>query len=90
MKLEVKPLAGAAALLWGSAVLLVSLINLFLPDYGREFLLVVASIYPGYTVSGSPARVFIATLYAIADGFIAGLIFGWLYNLLAGRVCRSG
>ncbi len=27
----------------------------------------------------------VASLYGLVDGFVAGLIFGWLYNLFAAR-----
>jgi len=48
MRLNVKGMAIASGLLWGGAVLCAGVANLVKPKYGREFLSVVASIYPGY------------------------------------------
>ena len=45
----------------------------------------LASIYPGYAASGSFGDVIVGSLYALVDAAILGLVFGWLYNLLAGR-----
>jgi hypothetical protein len=53
MKLNVKVLAAAGALLWGAAILLVSLANIARPDYGREFLAIATSVNPGYHAFGS-------------------------------------
>ena len=35
-------------MVWGGAVLTVGIANLIQPRYGKEFLRLVASIYPGY------------------------------------------
>ena len=83
MKLNIKALALAAGLLWGSAMLMVALGNLVSPDYGVAFLSLVASVYPGYTPSTGVGSVVIGTVYGFVDGAIGGLIFGWLYNALA-------
>ncbi len=85
-RLNVKALALTVALLWGGAVFVVGLAHMIWPCYGGVFLELCASIYPGYTVSGSFASVIVGTLYAILDGGIGGLIFGWLYNLIAGKL----
>ena len=80
MKLNVKALAAAAAVLWGAAVLLVCLVNLGYSEYGIGFLTVLKTIYPGFDASGSLADVVTGTLYAVVDGAVFGLVFGWLYN----------
>ena len=86
MKLNVKALAAAAAVLWGAVVLLVCLVNLVYAEYGIGFLTVLKTIYPGFDASGSLADVVTGTLYAVVDGAIFGLVFGWLYNRFsAGR-----
>jgi hypothetical protein len=59
------------------------------PDYGREFLSVVSSIYPGYHASGSAGDVITGTLYALVDGAVFGLVFGWLYNLIVKKTGSS-
>ena len=83
MKLDRKALAYAAAALWGGSVLLVGLINLGSSTYGREFLEVLGSVYPGYTVDRTVQSVLIATGYALVDGAIGGWLLGWLYNRVA-------
>ncbi len=89
MRLDVKAFAIAAGILWGAAVFLVGVGNLMLPGYGGEFLKVIASVYPGYIALPSFGRVIVGTLYALVDGAIAGLVFAWLYNLLAGQGSRG-
>ena len=48
MKLNVRAMAITSSVLWGGAVLTVGLINLIEPKYGRQFLNLISSIYPGY------------------------------------------
>jgi hypothetical protein len=88
MKLRPFAFALAAGLLWGGALLLVSLAHALWPPYGGAFLSVVASIYPGYTSDGG-GSVVVVTLYGLVDGGIAGLILAWLYNLIADRLSRG-
>ena len=83
MKFDIKALALACAILWGGAILLVAVANLICGSYGQHFLEMLASFYPGYHAARSIAQVAIVTLYAVADGLIAGVVVGWLYNRLA-------
>ena len=82
MKLDNKALAYAGAALCGGSVLVVGLINLSSPEYGREVLELLASIYPGYHAERSVESVLIGTGYALTKGAVAGWLFGWLYNRL--------
>lgn len=82
MKLNVKALAITAALVWGGAIFLVGIANLIWPGYGADFLQLVSSIYPGYKGTATFGEVIVGTLYGVVDGFICGLVFAWLYNLL--------
>jgi hypothetical protein len=84
MKLNVRASAFSAALIWGIlAMLLTGLANLIWPSYGREFLQVMASVYPGYHATRSLGQVVIGTLYGLVDGAVGGAILAWLYNLIA-------
>jgi hypothetical protein len=84
MKLNVRALAFSAALTCGIlAMLLTGLANLMWPSYGREFLQMMASVYPGYHATRSLGQVIIGTLYGLVDGAIGGAILAWLYNLIA-------
>lgn len=83
MKLNLKALALAAGILWGAAILLTALLNEMWPPYGGTFLSGIASLYPGYSPGAGAGSIVIGTLYGFVDGAIAGLVFGWLYNLFA-------
>lgn len=85
MRFDVTALTLTVGLSWGAAILIVGLANLIWPGYGRAFLDVVASIYPGYHPGSGAGSVITGTLYAMVDGAIGGAVFGWLYNLLAHR-----
>lgn len=85
MKLNLKSLAASLAILWGLSVFLVGLANLIWPGYAAAFLNLLASIYPGYHAAGSFGDLIVGTLYAVLDGAMGGLIFGWLYNSWTGK-----
>ncbi len=89
MPLNLKALALTAGLLWGAMFFLVGSANLIWPSYGGALLNVGASIYPGYSGPSGFGSVITVTLYAIVDGAIAGIVFGWLYNTFAGSRARS-
>jgi hypothetical protein len=81
MKLDVIRFGCAVASIWGLAVLLVGAANLIWPAYGVEFLKIIDSIYPGYHFGqGGFGGVLVATLYAIVDAWVFGVIFALLYN----------
>ena len=84
MKLNLKAMTVAVAVLWAGAVFIVGVANLIWPAYGKAFLEMLASIYPGYHAAGTFGDAIAGSLYALVDGAIAGLVFGWLYNLIAG------
>ena len=85
MKFDIRALALAAGLFWGGAILITGVANLIWPGYGQAFLLLAASIYPGYSGASSLGQVVIGTLYGLVDGAIGGAVFAWLYNCLAAR-----
>jgi len=85
MKLNIKALIFSLAILWGAGVFLVGLANLIWPPYAASFLNLVASIYPGYHASGSFGDLIVGALYAVLDGAVGGLVFGWLYNYFASK-----
>lgn len=82
MKLNVTAFALAAGLLWGGAVLVVALANLAWPAYGRAFLELTASLYPGYHPGTGAVSAMIGALYGLVDGTIGAAVFAWLYNAL--------
>ena len=82
MRLNPKALAYVSGALWGGSFLIVGLVNLSSPEYGREFLELLASVYPGYAADRTIGGVLIGTGYALVDGAVGGWLFGWLYNRL--------
>jgi ABC-type oligopeptide transport system substrate-binding subunit len=83
MRLSLKATAIAAGLLWGGAILCVGLINLVDPNYGVNFIQVTSSVYPWFHASRTIGNVVIGTVDGLLDGAIAGVIFAWLYNIVA-------
>ena len=85
MRLSVIALAWTAGVFWGGAILMVALANLIWPSYGRAFLELTASLYPGYQPGSGLGSVVTGTLYGLVDGAVSGAVFAWLYNLFAKR-----
>ena len=83
MRLDSKALAYAGAAVCGATFLLFGLLNLSSPEYGREYLELSASLYPGYTPDRSIESVMIGTGYALVHGAVVGWLLGWLYNRIA-------
>lgn len=83
MKINVKSLAVASAILWGAAMLGMGLANLIWSGYGQQFLRTMSSVYPGYHATRSIAEVIVGTVYGAVDGLIGGAVFAWLYNQFA-------
>ncbi len=82
MKLSVRAMSITSCVLWGGAVLTVGLINLIEPKYGRQFLNLIRSIYPGYQAQSNAKDVVVGTGYALLDGAVGGATFAGLYNRL--------
>jgi hypothetical protein len=85
MRFNIIAFAVTCALVWGGATLLVATVNVLWPNYGRAFLELVASIYPGYKPGPSIGSVVTGTLYGLVDGAVGGAVFAWLYNFLSRR-----
>ena len=85
MRLNLKALVLTAGILWALAIFITGVANLIWSGYGVAFLQAMASVYPGYHASRSIGDVVVGTLYALVDGAICGLVFGWLYNLFVGK-----
>jgi hypothetical protein len=82
VKLSVKSLVIAAALLKALCFLFVSLLNLIIPPYGGALLALLSSLYLGYDPTAGPISLLVGTLYSLIAGAVAGGLFGWLYNSL--------
>ena len=84
MKLSIKAFALSASILWGTALFVVISSNMIFPGFAVDFLRIVSSIYPGYQHGTGVSSIIIGSLYGVVDAGIAGAIFAWLYNHLAG------
>jgi len=82
MTLNAKNFALAGGILWGAAMLILTLISVA-TGYGDAFLTLIATVYPGYSISvvGS----ILGLVYGFIDAFIGLYIFAWLYNWLEKR-----
>ena len=72
------------AIVWAGSVLIVGMANAIWPTYGKSFLMMLASIYPGFAAAGTFGDAIIGSLYALVDAAVVAFVFGWLYNLIAG------
>jgi hypothetical protein len=82
-KLDVKACAAASAVLWSGTVFTVAVVSTFRPRYGKEFLQLVSSIYPGYKARRTLGQAAIGASYAALDGAAGGALFALLYNRFA-------
>jgi hypothetical protein len=88
MALSPKALAITAGLVWGACLLWVGAVNLLVPSYGTGFLDAMRSVYPGFHSARTLTNMLVGAGYGIVDGAIGGLMFAWVYNLVARRTGR--
>jgi len=86
MKLNVLAFALACGIIWGLMLFVVTWWIIAFDGATREPT-IIGLVYRGYNISAAGS--FIGLIWALADGFIGGAIFAWLYNLLAGRLTRT-
>ncbi len=78
---DCRPLALGIAIgvLWAIYVFFVGITAMF--DWGNALVEALASLYIGY--SASVIGAIIGAIWAFVDGFIAGVVIAWIYNLVA-------
>lgn len=82
MRLNTLAFASTCSLVWGFGLfLLVWWIIAF--DGQGVSPGILGHVYRGFTIT--PMGSVIGLFYALVDGFVGGLIFAWLYNLLSAR-----
>ncbi|MCK4752199.1 MAG: bacteriophage holin [Planctomycetes bacterium] len=81
MRLNVKAFALACGLLWGLGLCLLTWWIIAFEGATGEVTM-IGRLYKGYTIS--PIGSVIGLGWGFLDGFLGGLIFAWLYNLLIG------
>jgi len=82
MKLNIKAFALTCSLIWGFGLFALTWwIMAFEGPTGDVTM--IGKIYRGFSIT--PLGSLIGLVYALADGFVGGLIFAWLYNVLSSR-----
>ena len=82
MKLNIKAFALTCSLIWGFGLFgLTWWIMAFEGQTGEVTF--IGKIYRGFSIT--PLGSLIGLGWALADGFVGGLIFAWLYNALSSR-----
>jgi hypothetical protein len=82
MKLDVRAFAITCSLVWGFGLFFLTWWMIMFDGASGEATL-IGRLYRGYTIS--PMGSVIGLVWALADGFVGGLVFAWLYNRIAGR-----
>ncbi len=86
MKLDVKAVTVALALVWGVlGMFAIGVMNIILQGYGGQFLAMMQAVYPGYRVTAGFPGVLVGTLYGLLHGAFMGAAYAWLYNRFAAR-----
>jgi hypothetical protein len=62
---------------------MIGVAEFFWPAYGRAFLELAASIYPGYDAGHSLGQVLLGAGYGFVDGAVGGFLLAWIHNLVA-------
>ncbi len=71
----------AGGILWAVSLFICTIVS-FYTGYATEFLTILASVYPGYSISWLGAT--FGILYGFLDAFIGLFILAWIYNKLGG------
>ena len=69
----------AVGILWAFYIFFCGITAIF--GWGAELVSVFSSLYIGYAASFVGA--IIGALWAFGDGYVAGVIIGWIYNRVA-------
>lgn len=80
MKLKVNSFALATALIWGLGLFSFTWWVIAFDGVTNDPTL-IRRLYRGYSIS--PSGSFVGLIWALADGYIFGGIFAWLYNRLS-------
>lgn len=80
MKWNTKRVALAGGIIWALGMFVTTIISIYTNGYAQEFLNIMASIYPGYTIS--LAGSVIGAIYGFLDVFVLVYIFTWIYKKL--------
>jgi hypothetical protein len=88
VKLSIKAMMIAGALIKAGSFLFTALVNLLWPPYGGAYLAMLTSLFPWYRPETGAPSLILGSLYSLLAGGCAGALFAWVYNLFAEH--RSG
>ena len=74
----------AIAVLWAFSVLCLGIFAMF--GWGTALVETLASFYIGY--GASIVGAIIGAIWAFLDGFVAGVVIAWIYNVVAKHTPR--
>lgn len=86
MKLNIRAFAITCALVWGSGIFVMAWWIMAFDGRGVDPG-ILGHVYRGFSIT--PMGSLIGLAWAVADGFIGGSIFAWLYNLLVGKLTAA-
>jgi len=69
----------SGGILWALSMFVMTVISLY-TGYAADFLNLMGSIYPGYTISWIGS--FFGMIYGFLDAFLGLFLLAWLYNQL--------
>ncbi|MHC4106927.1 MAG: bacteriophage holin [Planctomycetota bacterium] len=85
MKLNVMALGLASGLIWGLGLFVITWwIIAFEGEAAAQRETFIGLVYRGYSISATGS--FIGLAWGFLDAFVGGIIFAWLYNVLAARI----
>jgi len=83
VQFDVRAFALTTAFFFAGTVAVVGAVNAMSPGYGQPVLDLFASLYPGYSATGTLTDWLVGIVIALVDGVIGGAVFAWLYNRLS-------
>jgi len=81
MKFNIAAAAIAGGIGFALCLGFAGVLSMAVDGYGKAFLDIMASLYPGYKASGTVGDLVIGCFYAAVDGIIAGGGIALLYNI---------
>lgn len=82
MKKNLQKIAMTGGIVWGATMAVVTLAYVLF-GYGKAFLEIWASVYPGYSLTAS--GVVVGAVYGFIDVYIGIYIIHWVYQKVGGK-----
>ena len=89
MRISPMALGVTLGVVWGASMGIIGTLHALIPDYGSDFLKMMASLYPGILDSGTMPGSVAGILCGLVDGFLVGFVVAWVYNFVLTRIVRT-